>query len=47
MNNNNVKNYKMWLTQQSNQERYVQMERARALQMQAEAQQNEEAQMGI
>lgn len=31
MNNNNVKNYKMWLTQQHNQERYLQMERARAI----------------
>ena len=36
MHNNNVKNYKMWMTQQNNQERYLQMERARMMQMQAE-----------
>ena len=37
-NNNNVKNYKMWVTQQSMQDKYSQMERARMIQMQAEAQ---------
>lgn len=47
MHNNNVKNYKMWMTQQNNQERYLQMERARMMQMQAEQQQSEDAQMGI
>ena len=43
MHNNNVKNYKMWMTQQNNQERYLQMERARMMQMQAEQQQSEDA----
>ena len=47
MHNNNVKNYKMWMTQQNNQERYLQMERAGMMQMQAEQQQSEDAQMGI
>ena len=47
MHNNNVKNYKMWMTQQNNQERYLQMERARMMQMKAEQQQSEDAQMGI
>lgn len=47
MHNNNVKNYKMWMMQQNNQERYLQMERARMMQMQAEQMQSEDAQMGI
>jgi hypothetical protein len=33
MHNNNVKNFKMWMTQQNNQERFLQMERARMMQM--------------
>ena len=37
----------MWSTQKSMQEKYSQMERARMIQMQAEAQQNEDAKMGI
>ena len=47
MHNNNVKNYKMWMMQQNNQERYLQMERARMMQMQHEQRMGEDAQMGI
>lgn len=44
---NNPKNYKMWMTQKSNQERYAQMERAMMAQMQAEAHHQEMAKLGI